>query len=135
MSSDMSIKMIQSRARCRLDCSLPFYCVKLLTATLQTVWVTRQESKAYLCVIYATRHSYSDRHFERSLNFPQIDLSFELCLLALLPLQTILLTDQFVPNVTQKRLSLITLANSLNPDQTQPNVCSCLVMVLKLSLY
>ena len=42
---DMSIKMIQSRARCRLVCSLPAYCVKLLTATLRTVWVTRQESK------------------------------------------------------------------------------------------
>ena len=75
MSSDISIKMIQSRARCRLDCSLPAYCVKLLTATLRTVWVTRLESKAYLCVIYATRHSYSDRHFELSLNFPQIDLT------------------------------------------------------------
>ena len=28
---DMSIKMIQSRARCRLNCSLPTYCLKLLT--------------------------------------------------------------------------------------------------------
>ena len=41
MSSDMSIKMIQSRARCRLACSLPAYCVKLFTATLRTVWVTQ----------------------------------------------------------------------------------------------
>ena len=76
MSSDMSIKMIQSRARCSLDCSLPAYCVELLTATLRTVWVTSKESIAYLCVIYATLHSFSDRHFELSLNFPQIDLSF-----------------------------------------------------------
>ena len=31
---NVSIKMIQSRARCRLVCSLPAYCVKLLTGTL-----------------------------------------------------------------------------------------------------
>ena len=41
---DVSTKMIQSRARCRLVCSLPAFCVKLLTATLRTIWVTRQES-------------------------------------------------------------------------------------------
>ena len=32
-----SIKMIQSRARCRLVCSPPPHCVKFLAATLRTV--------------------------------------------------------------------------------------------------
>ena len=49
--------MIQARARCRLVSSFPAYYVKLLTATLRTVWVTRLESKAFLCVIYAKRHA------------------------------------------------------------------------------
>ena len=54
MSSRYVNKMIKSRARFRFVCSLPAYCVKFLTSTLRTVWVTRQERKAYLCVLYAT---------------------------------------------------------------------------------
>ena len=86
MSSDMPIKMIQSHARYRLVCSLHTYCVKLLNRDTLNCLDERQESKAYLYVIYATRHavlyfwdlwcqishiqsphhSYSDRHFKLS---------------------------------------------------------------------
>ena len=79
MSSRYVNKMIQSRARWRLVCSLPAYCEKLLTSTLQTVWVTRQESKLLVCnrcntsfsalfwgFVVSNIHFYSDRHFELS---------------------------------------------------------------------
>ena len=39
---DMSIKMVQSCARCRLVCSFPAYCVKFLTMTLRTIWEDRK---------------------------------------------------------------------------------------------
>ena len=118
----LSIKMIQSRARYKLVCSLPAYCVKLFTATLRTVWVTRQEIKAYLWVIFATRHALLylgicgvkyhifkafNRHFELSRWHNFLIVRKYVCCFnfaysrSSLPLHTIL-TDQFVLKVTQK---------------------------------
>ena len=145
--------MIQSRARCRLVCSVPAYCVKFLTTTLRTVWVTRQESKAYLCVLYATRHlvlyfgicGVKYYIYKAFIIFIQTDISNYLgdiislsanrFVVLTLPAGAITLAYNFdrsvCPESDTKRLPPITLANSLKTDQTRPKVCSCLVMFLK----
>ena len=69
---DMSIKMIQSRARCRLVCSLPAYCVKLLTRqgdkAGKQIYMRSVMQYSILgnCGGKYLHHSYSDRHFELS---------------------------------------------------------------------
>ena len=124
----------------------PPYCVKFLNATLRTVWVTREESKAFLCDLYATRHTvlyfpdlwcqishiqYIYIYIYTSLHHSYSDisnclgdiiskLSANRFVVLTLPAGAITLAYNFnrsvCPESDTKRLPPITLANRLNPD-------------------
>ena len=81
MSSDMSIKMIQSFARCRLDCSLLAYCIKVINRYTSNCLGDKVGKQSLpVCNICNTsflfRQTFRTASVIKSHNFPQIDLSF-----------------------------------------------------------